>query len=107
MKKHSQKLISFLLTIGILMSLSISTFASEPNPSLYSENDLGNISISKQIQSCTQQQLTNTYDNTILYIDYIVDKAIKLLQNIILMVILQHISILICFPKVIPLWYHL
>ncbi len=48
MKKHSQKLISFLLTIGILMSLSISTFASEPNPSLYSENDLGNISISKQ-----------------------------------------------------------
>ena len=33
------------------------------------------------IQSCTQQQLTNTYDNTILYIDYIVDKAIKLLQS--------------------------
>ena len=34
-----------------------------------------------EIQSCTQQQLTNTYDNTILYIDYIVDKAIKLLQS--------------------------
>lgn len=34
-----------------------------------------------QIQSCTQQQLTNTYDNTILYVDYIVDKAIKLLQS--------------------------
>ena len=88
MKKHSQKLISFLLTIGILMSLSISTFASEPNPSLYSENDLGNISISKKIS-------------------FFLIKAIKLLQNIILMVILQHISILICFPKVIPLWYHL
>ncbi|WP_434138926.1 phosphoethanolamine transferase EptA [Klebsiella quasipneumoniae] len=34
-----------------------------------------------EIQSCTQQQLTNTYDNTILYVDYIVDKAIKLLQS--------------------------
>ncbi|HFP9393482.1 TPA: phosphoethanolamine transferase EptA [Raoultella ornithinolytica] len=34
-----------------------------------------------EIQSCTQQQLTNTYDNTILYIDYIVNKAIKLLQS--------------------------
>ncbi|MGG7870596.1 phosphoethanolamine transferase EptA [Klebsiella aerogenes] len=34
-----------------------------------------------EIQSCTQQQLTNTYDNTILYIDYVVDKAIKLLQS--------------------------
>ena len=34
-----------------------------------------------QIQSCTQEQLTNTYDNTILYVDYIVDKAIKLLQS--------------------------
>lgn len=34
-----------------------------------------------QIQSCTQQQLTNTYDNTILYVDYIVDKAVKLLQS--------------------------
>ncbi|BBV77518.1 phosphoethanolamine transferase EptA [Raoultella planticola] len=34
-----------------------------------------------EIQSCTQQQLTNTYDNTILYIDYMVDKTIKLLQS--------------------------
>lgn len=34
-----------------------------------------------EIQSCSQQQLTNTYDNTILYIDYVVDKAIKLLQS--------------------------
>lgn len=33
-----------------------------------------------QIQDCTQQQLVNTYDNTLLYVDYIVDKAIKLLQ---------------------------
>lgn len=34
-----------------------------------------------EIQGCTQQQLTNTYDNTILYVDYVVDKAIKLLQS--------------------------
>lgn len=34
-----------------------------------------------EIQSCTQQQLTNTYDNTILYVDYVVDKTIKLLQS--------------------------
>lgn len=34
-----------------------------------------------EIQSCTQQQLTNTYDNTILYVDYVVDKAIKILQS--------------------------
>ncbi|HCD8032109.1 TPA: phosphoethanolamine transferase EptA [Klebsiella aerogenes] len=34
-----------------------------------------------EIQSCTQKQLTNTYDNTILYVDYVVDKAIKLLQS--------------------------
>ncbi|WBW59970.1 phosphoethanolamine transferase EptA [Klebsiella electrica] len=34
-----------------------------------------------EIQNCTQQQLTNTYDNTILYIDYMVDKTIKLLQS--------------------------
>ncbi|QUG76115.1 phosphoethanolamine transferase EptA [Erwinia sp. E602] len=33
-----------------------------------------------QIQDCSQQQLVNTYDNTVLYVDYIVDKAIKLLQ---------------------------
>lgn len=34
-----------------------------------------------QIQTCTQEQLVNTYDNTILYVDYIVDKTIKLLQS--------------------------
>lgn len=34
-----------------------------------------------EIQGCSQQQLVNTYDNTILYVDYIVDKAIKLLQT--------------------------
>ncbi|WP_039055153.1 phosphoethanolamine transferase EptA [Enterobacter sp. Bisph1] len=34
-----------------------------------------------EIQTCSQQQLINTYDNTILYVDYIVDKAIKLLES--------------------------
>lgn len=34
-----------------------------------------------EIQSCSQKQLVNTYDNTVLYVDYIVDKAIKLLQS--------------------------
>lgn len=34
-----------------------------------------------EIQTCSQVQLMNTYDNTILYVDYIVDKAIKLLQS--------------------------
>ncbi|WLI78390.1 phosphoethanolamine transferase EptA [Kosakonia sp. H02] len=34
-----------------------------------------------EIQTCSRQQLVNTYDNTILYVDYIVDKAIKLLQS--------------------------
>ncbi|QRG78805.1 phosphoethanolamine transferase EptA [Citrobacter sp. R56] len=34
-----------------------------------------------EIQTCSQQQLVNTYDNTILYIDYIVDKAINLLKS--------------------------
>ena len=33
-----------------------------------------------QIQDCSQEQLVNTYDNTLLYVDFIVDKAIKLLQ---------------------------
>ncbi|KNC05871.1 hydrolase [Pantoea sp. RIT-PI-b] len=33
-----------------------------------------------QIQDCSQEQLVNTYDNTILYSDYIVDKAIKVLK---------------------------
>ncbi|MGK9172361.1 phosphoethanolamine transferase EptA [Yokenella regensburgei] len=34
-----------------------------------------------QIQTCSREQLVNTYDNTILYVDYIVDKVIKLLQS--------------------------
>lgn len=34
-----------------------------------------------EIQTCTQEQLVNTYDNTILYVDYIVDKAINLLKS--------------------------
>lgn len=34
-----------------------------------------------QIQDCSKEQLANTYDNTLLYVDYIVDKAIKLLQT--------------------------
>lgn len=34
-----------------------------------------------EIQSCSKEQLVNTYDNSILYIDYIVDKSIKLLQS--------------------------
>ncbi len=33
-----------------------------------------------EIQTCSQQQLINTYDNTLLYADYIVDRAIRLLQ---------------------------
>ena len=33
-----------------------------------------------QIQDCSHQQLVNTYDNTVLYIDYIVDKAIGVLK---------------------------
>ena len=34
-----------------------------------------------EIQTCSQQQLVNTYDNTILYVDYIVDKAINILKE--------------------------
>ncbi|WET40315.1 phosphoethanolamine transferase EptA [Citrobacter enshiensis] len=34
-----------------------------------------------EIQTCSQQQLVNTYDNTILYIDYIVDKSINILKS--------------------------
>ena len=33
-----------------------------------------------EIQTCSQAQLVNTYDNTLLYVDYIVDKAITLLK---------------------------
>jgi lipid A ethanolaminephosphotransferase len=36
---------------------------------------------SNEIQNCTKEQLVNTYDNTIVNVDYIVDKAIKLLQS--------------------------
>ncbi len=34
-----------------------------------------------EIQNCSQQQLVNTYDNTVLYVDYIVNKAINLLKS--------------------------
>ncbi|SLM64831.1 MULTISPECIES: phosphoethanolamine transferase EptA [Dickeya] len=34
-----------------------------------------------QIQTCSRESLINTYDNTILYIDYIVDKAINVLKG--------------------------
>ncbi|QDX28735.1 phosphoethanolamine transferase EptA [Dickeya poaceiphila] len=34
-----------------------------------------------QIQTCSQESLINTYDNTILYVDYIVDKAINVLKG--------------------------
>ncbi|WP_213991195.1 phosphoethanolamine transferase EptA [Sodalis sp. dw_96] len=33
-----------------------------------------------EIQKCSNQALVNTYDNTIVYIDYMLDKSIKLLQ---------------------------
>ena len=33
-----------------------------------------------EIQPCTRQQLINTYDNSVLYVDYVVDKAIALLK---------------------------
>jgi lipid A ethanolaminephosphotransferase len=33
-----------------------------------------------EIQTCSQDQLVNTYDNTVVYVDYIVDKAIQLLK---------------------------
>ncbi|WP_312239762.1 phosphoethanolamine transferase EptA [Pantoea sp.] len=33
-----------------------------------------------QIQTCSGEQLVNTYDNTLLYVDYILDKAIGLLK---------------------------
>lgn len=34
-----------------------------------------------QIQDCSREQLVNTYDNTLLYVDYIVDKAINVLKS--------------------------
>ncbi|QXA27151.1 phosphoethanolamine transferase EptA [Escherichia fergusonii] len=33
-----------------------------------------------EIQTCSQEQLVNTYDNTLVYVDYILDKAINLLK---------------------------
>jgi Predicted membrane-associated, metal-dependent hydrolase len=36
---------------------------------------------SNEIQNCSKEQLVNTYDNTIVNVDYIVDKAIKLLES--------------------------
>ncbi|MRS13867.1 phosphoethanolamine transferase EptA [Enterobacteriaceae bacterium RIT691] len=36
---------------------------------------------SNEIQNCTREQLVNTYDNSIVNVDYIVDKAIKLLES--------------------------
>ncbi|QME70814.1 phosphoethanolamine transferase EptA [Escherichia fergusonii] len=33
-----------------------------------------------EIQTCSQEQLVNTYDNTLVYVDYIVDKAINFLK---------------------------
>ncbi|MEA9389232.1 phosphoethanolamine transferase EptA [Acerihabitans sp. TG2] len=35
---------------------------------------------SNEIQNCSNQSLVNTYDNTIVYIDYMLDKTIKMLQ---------------------------
>ncbi|CBG90198.1 phosphoethanolamine transferase EptA [Citrobacter rodentium] len=35
---------------------------------------------SNEIQTCSQQQLVNTYDNTVRYVDYIIDKAINILK---------------------------
>lgn len=35
---------------------------------------------SNEIQNCSNQALVNTYDNTIVYTDYVLDKTIKLLQ---------------------------
>ncbi|MCQ8200531.1 sulfatase-like hydrolase/transferase, partial [Vibrio parahaemolyticus] len=34
-----------------------------------------------EIQTCIKEQLVNTYDNTLVYVDYIVDKAINLLKE--------------------------
>lgn len=35
----------------------------------------------QDLQMCTQEEIVNTYDNTILYTDYLLDKTIKFLQN--------------------------
>lgn len=35
----------------------------------------------QDLEKCTQEEIVNTYDNTILYTDYLLDKTIKFLQN--------------------------
>ena len=37
---------------------------------------------SNELQSCAQQHLINTYDNTIYYTDYFIDKTIELLEHL-------------------------
>ena len=37
---------------------------------------------SNALQSCSQQQVINAYDNTILYTDYFIEQTLKLLQNL-------------------------
>ena len=35
----------------------------------------------QDLEKCTQEEIVNTYDNTILYTDYLLDKTIKFLKN--------------------------
>jgi lipid A ethanolaminephosphotransferase len=35
----------------------------------------------QELEKCTQEEIVNTYDNTILYTDYLLDKTIKFLQS--------------------------
>lgn len=35
----------------------------------------------QDLEKCTQEEIINTYDNTILYTDYLLDKTIKFLKN--------------------------
>lgn len=35
----------------------------------------------QDLEKCTQEEITNTYNNTILYTDYFLDKSIKFLKN--------------------------
>jgi lipid A ethanolaminephosphotransferase len=37
---------------------------------------------SNELQSCSQQQVINAYDNTILYTDYFIDQSIKMLEQL-------------------------
>ena len=54
---------------------------------LWNDNDGGckgacdRVPHQNEIQTCTKEQLVNTYDNTLVYVDYIVDKAINLLKE--------------------------